>query len=159
MHIVGVTGHQSREGIDWKWVRRIIKSELAKRLPIQRCVSSLAAGSDQVFASVAFALHLPVLAIIPMPQYEDYFKGYSLLAYRRLRARSEVDVLPYQSDAEQSFLRAGQRVVQVSTCMFAIWDGEPAGGKGGTADIVTFALESSRSVLHINPLKRIVNIL
>lgn len=46
---VGVTGHQQREGIDWPWVRSRIDRFLAGKSMILG-YSSLAAGTDQVFA-------------------------------------------------------------------------------------------------------------
>ena len=40
--------------------------------------------------------------------------------------------------------------------IFAVWTGKPAKGKGGTADIVAYAIDKKIPVVHINPLERTV---
>jgi hypothetical protein len=53
-----------------------------------------------------------------------------------------------------SYLAAGKRVVDMSDVMVAIWNGKPAEGLGGTADIVQYALAQKKPVIHINPTAR-----
>jgi hypothetical protein len=36
-------------------------------------------------------------------------------------------------------MRAGEKVVDLSDTLLAVWDGLPAKGYGGTADVVTYA--------------------
>jgi hypothetical protein len=40
--------------------------------------------------------------------------------------------------------------------MIAVWDAKPAMGKGGTADVVDYAVASGVPVVHINPVDRTV---
>lgn len=149
---IGITGHQARDGIDWSWVRNTIRVELSKIIGIERGLSSLAAGSDQVFAEVALGLGVPVLAVIPVPYYERYFKGKDLAKYRQLLCQCEVMQLECNGDDEQAFLEAGKRIVEESDTIFAVWDGKQAEGQGGTGDVVIFAQERGKPVLHINPI-------
>lgn len=149
---VGITGHQARNGIDWSWVRDTIRLELARVDNIEQCLTSLAVGSDQVFAEVAFELRIPVLAVIPLSGYERYFKGNDLAKYRILLSQCEVMHLHSAGDDEQAFLEAGKKIVEKSDMMFAVWDGKRATGRGGTADIVIIAQKQSKPVLHINPI-------
>jgi hypothetical protein len=46
--------------------------------------------------------------------------------------------------------------VESSDLMIAVWDGKPAKGKGGTADIVADAVTSAVPVVHIDPVERTV---
>jgi hypothetical protein len=146
---VGITGHQERDGIDWAWVKRAVRIELA-HLQARKALSSLAAGSDQIFAEVALDLGIPVLAILPLPGYEAFFEGAKLANYRRLLKRCECIELPSSGNAERDFFEAGKYIVDHCNVLFAIWDGGAAEGLGGTADVVAYARHGCRLV-HINP--------
>jgi hypothetical protein len=151
MH-VGVSGHQHRPGIDWSWVNRAVRSQLSNFMGATKAYSSLATGSDQVFAEAAIHLKIPVVAVLPLEGYERYFEGSDLADYRRLLAQSEVVQLGWNGDPERAFLEAGKFVVENCEVLFAIWDGEGAEGLGGTADIVAYASRLSRTIIHINPI-------
>ncbi len=43
--------------------------------------------------------------------------------------------------------------------MVAVWNGRPAAGLGGTADIVKYALNSGKPVLHLDPESRTTEML
>ncbi|MGH3928049.1 MAG: hypothetical protein ACRDTT_35160, partial [Pseudonocardiaceae bacterium] len=63
-------------------------------------------------------------------------------AYDQLFAKAwHVVRLPFEESTEGSHLTAGQRIVDTSDLLIAVWDGQPAGGRGGTADIVAYARE------------------
>jgi hypothetical protein len=153
---IGMTGHQTREGIEWSWVRNTIRIELSKIVGVEQCLSSLAAGSDQVFAEVALDLGIPVLAVIPVQRYERYFKGDDLARYRRLLHQCKVTQLNWSGDDERAFFEAGKNIVEKSDVMFAVWDGKPADGGGGTGDVVIFAQKNAKPIVHINPIGRSV---
>ncbi len=89
---VGVSGHQARTGIDWEWVAKSVGDVLREKAPVSRVFSSLAAGSDQVFAEEALAQGIPVTAFIPFPDYERCFTE-GLGRYRELLSRCERVVL------------------------------------------------------------------
>ena len=82
-------------------------------------------------------------AVIPSAGYAATFDTTAgEAAYRRLRARAtEVIELPYPSPSEDAYWAAGRRVVCLSDVLFAVWDGGPSGGVGGTADVVAFATQ------------------
>ncbi|MBS1070056.1 hypothetical protein [Gluconobacter cerinus] len=153
---IGVTGHQARPGIDWEWVADRIRDQLIERAPVGRAFSSLAAGSDQVFAEQALALGIPVTAIIPLPDYERCFEE-KLDDYRSLLARCDQIVLDGAGTDQEAFLEAGREVVDRVDVLFAIWDGKVAQGLGGTADVVDYALGRGRAIVHIDPIERTVH--
>ena len=149
---IGVSGHQDRTGIAWSWVARSVRSELANLQGVSKVLSSLATGSDQVFACAAIDLHIPVVAVLPVEGYERYFKGRELANYQLLLEQCEVIQLTCKGDPEHAFFNAGKFVVDNTEMLFAIWDGQAAEGLGGTADIVSYALTHSRKIIHLNPI-------
>jgi hypothetical protein len=151
---VGVSGHQARPGIDWAWTADRIRGLLSSRSPVARAFTSLAVGSDQVFAREALALGIPVTAVIPMAGYERCFEPADREAYHALLARCDVLQLDGGGSDEEAFFAAGCRVADSCDLLVAVWDGKPSAGFGGTADIVDYCLKVGRSILHIDPIAR-----
>jgi hypothetical protein len=111
-------------------------------------VSSLAEGADQMFAAHVLAVGGTLEAILPC---EDYATSLATDAGRARfaelrRAAGTVITLPYPKPCEQAFLAAGVVLVERCDHLFAIWDGRPARGLGGTADIVAYARARGRPV-------------
>jgi hypothetical protein len=156
---VGITGHQKRKGIKWSWVSAALRIELAKVQGIQGAFSSLAEGSDQIFARVALQLGIPVNVVIPVANYERYFNDKTLAEYRRLLKLCSRIQLHSSTDPEKAFFEAGKFIVDRSNILFAVWDGQEAEGLGGTADIVTYAHSINRSIVHLDPLKQTVRVI
>jgi hypothetical protein len=151
---IGVTGHQERAGADWAWVREQISNCLARCHPGQ-AISSLAAGADQLFAEEALKLGIPILAVIPLDGYEALFvDDAARQSYVDLLSHCSVLELKSTKDPKNAFFDAGHAVVDMSNQIVAVWDGRPAQGHGGTADIVHYAMRSGRSVLHLDPIQR-----
>jgi hypothetical protein len=154
---IGVTGHQHRAGIDWPWVKQAIRAQLANLRSAKRVFSSLATGSDQIFAEVAIGLSLPVTAVVPLEGYERYFEaGDDLAGYRRLLAQCDIIQLDWKGDPERAFFDAGKFVVENCETLFAIWDGGEAEGLGGTADVVDYAAKHARKIVHIDPIAKTI---
>ncbi len=154
---LGITGHQRlKEASGWDWVRRQMH-ELVEPLPGALAgVTSLAAGADQLFAEVVMQHGGSLEVIIPFDGYEESFTdGFGRSLYRRLlQAASRVEVLRKEGSDEEAYLAAGRRVVDLCELLVAVWDGNPAAGLGGTADIVGYALQTRTSLIHLNPVSR-----
>ncbi|MDP9815703.1 hypothetical protein [Spirilliplanes yamanashiensis] len=104
-------------------------------------MSCLAEGADQLFAAHVLAAGGVLEAILPCENYASSLvteDGRARLAELR-RAAGSVVTLPYPRPSEQAFLAAGQAVVERCDHLFAVWDGRPARGMGGTADVVDYA--------------------
>jgi hypothetical protein len=151
---VGVTGHQKREGIDWTWVRQTVETELMKSPSSLVGFTSLAEGADQVFAEAVLECGGSLVAVVPTPDYERHFNTGSLEKYRALKAIATVKNLSPGATDQESFFNAGKSIVDHVEQLFAIWDGGPSRGLGGTADVVDYALGKSVPVTHINPITR-----
>lgn len=155
--IAGITGHQDL-GEAGDWVRDVLRAE-SQRRDVTRGLTSLAVGADQTFAEVMAALGLPYEAIIPCSGYENTFADDPARdRFHRLRAgAAHVEQLPFGEPSERAFMEAGRYIVTHCEMLFAVWNGLPARGLGGTADIVSLAESVGQPWVHINPIDRTVN--
>jgi hypothetical protein len=104
-------------------------------------VSNLADGADQLFAAHVLAAGGTLEVVLPSEGYAcSLIADDSRTRFDELRrAAATVITMPYPEPSEQAFLAAGQALVDRCDHLFAVWDGCPARGVGGTADIVTYA--------------------
>lgn len=152
MHI-GITGHQ--ELADPTWVRQEILRLLKPQGPLLVGVTSLAVGADQLFAQAVLDTGGALQIIMPFNEYADVFKPDGRKEYERLLASaSTIEILPLAGSQEESFFAAGKRVVDVSELVVAVWNGKPAAGLGGTADVVEYAKSQKKHYVHINPISQ-----
>jgi len=152
---IGISGHQNLGTADViDWTRAQMRHELLKR-DFACGLTSLADGADQLFAEVVLSLGKPLEVIIPCKNYEAAFT--SLVArkrFRNLKHRvSKAYVLDFEHPSEEAFYQAGRRIVELSDLMIFVWNGKPAKGHGGTADIIAYADQSSRPYVRIDPTK------
>jgi hypothetical protein len=120
-------------------------------------VSMLASGADTLGARAALALGFELHAVLPFPreryrldfpeaEEQDEFSRLCAAATRLLSVSGpagEPDATAYE--------RGGFLLVAAADVVVAIWDGEEARGRGGTAAVVQCALDSGRPVLTIHP--------
>lgn len=150
---VGITGHQRLDDPSaWGWVKSTLNNELdALEAPVI-AVSSLAIGADQLFASIVVHRGGQIHAVIPFQGYERTFRPQDLDAYRRILSKATVvEIMQTDGTAEDKYLAAGKRIVELAELLIAVWDGMPAKGMGGTADVVTYAIHRGTRLIHINP--------
>jgi hypothetical protein len=116
-------------------------------------------GTDQLFAHLLTINQIPFTAVIPCAGYENVFNTKKARDdyIRLLKLANTVMRLGFPYPSEEAFYEGGKEVVKCSDVLFAIWNGKPARGLGGTADIVQFARRAKRGVVHINPINRRVN--
>lgn len=137
---IGITGHRDIPDAALSAVRSGIRTELQGH-PATRALSSLAAGADQLFAEIALDCGIPLTAVIPGMDYETHLGDDEARAsYRRLlKCCAERVELPYERTHDEAYYAAGRYIVDHADRMVAVWDGAPARGLGGTADIVAYA--------------------
>jgi hypothetical protein len=149
---VGFSGHQSLSAP----TRILVRDDLSRALATMGRVlamTSLAAGSDQIFAECALAVGSDLAVIVPCDGYEASFNNEADLAryWRLLDSAAEVVRLPFPTPGEAAYWAAGKHVVDAAEILIAVWDGLPAGGLGGTADVVRYAESAGKEVLRIWP--------
>ena len=150
---IGISGHQKLGAQEaTAWTQAQIEIALNKK-DFYSGITSLAEGADQLFGQVVLDLGRSIEVVIPCDHYEDAFTNAAAARlFRQLKQRAlYCHSLPFSRPSEEAFYEAGKRVVQMSDLLIAVWNGKPAAGLGGTADIVKYALESAKEVLHINP--------
>lgn len=151
---VGITGHQRlADPSGWSWVKSHLDAILGQCPPPLTGISSLAIGADQLFADLILRRGGTLQAVIPFSGYESKFaEGSGRQEYDRLLGlASKVEILPKMGSDEEAYFAAGKRLVDLSDLLLAVWDGRPAAGLGGTADVVRYALNEMKTVVHINP--------
>ena len=141
--IVGVTGHRFYDEPTASYLIVEVR-ELLSRWKADdgdlRLVSLLAEGADQLVASIAVDLDVPVDVVLPFEAYRESLEPEFRDELDRLLAVAASVVTA--RDAEQggdAYLAAGLEVVRRSDRLIAIWDGQEARGTGGTGDIVEAA--------------------
>jgi hypothetical protein len=150
---VGVTGHQDIPQVGVPLISNEITRTLRRFDSELTGVSSLAKGADQLFAEIALQVGGRLYVVVPCGDYESTFDdNESRLRFQRLlRVADKIETMNHAHPSEAAFLDAGKRVVDVSQCLIAVWDGLEPKGKGGTADIVRYAQNQGREVVIIWP--------
>ncbi len=177
---IGVTGHRTLSNRQAAYesaakildhLRAILNDQ--GRTPLCWTVfSELASGADRIVAEAV--LQLPdsrLVAALPFPADEyrrDFTQPADIAEFERFLARAsgivELDVANLDalghahetnpSDQKEArnmgYLAAGQFIVDHCEIIIAIWDGMPARGTGGTAQIVQYALDQNKTVFWIN---------
>lgn len=151
---VGITGHQRLPKFcNWQWTA----DEISKILnSIERPLiglSCLAAGTDQLFAKLIIDHDGSLHAVIPFHGYEDKFEKIADANryHDFIKQCGHLTNLDFKNSDEESYLEAGKWLVDHSDLIVAVWDGQPAGGMGGTADIVKYGRLHHKTIFHINP--------
>ncbi len=149
---VGVTGHQDLPQSATASIAAEIQHQLA-HVPDLHGVCSLAGGADQLFAQLVLERGGRLRVIIPCRGYEKTFATDEERATfsSLLEHATEVEEMDFPSPSETAFFAAGRRVVDISDRLLAVWDGKPARGLGGTADVVAYARDQHKATVVIWP--------
>ena len=165
---VGVTGHRPDRMPEQQWDR--IKDDLAGAMhdieaayPARQVVllSGLAEGADRLAAFVALGRGWRLRAILAFHRarfQEDFPSPFAIGEFRALLRASEKVEEPKtgahrHKPPEEGYYRVGQRLLDLSDVLLAIWDGEGSRGKGGTVDVVKEARASGIPVIWVHASK------
>jgi hypothetical protein len=174
-HVVrlGVAGHRTLD--DPQTVAREVRAALAMVPAVcgvvagetvtLEVVSPLAEGADRLVAREALRLARASLsAVLPFARREyerDFATAASRAEFDELLARAvRVDTVGSDHDVagsvaqqqwrEQAYAAVGRWVVEHADVLIAVWDGLPARGLGGTADVVDYARRRGVPVLWVH---------
>jgi hypothetical protein len=139
--MVGMTGHQGLPTPVAELVTAELRDTLSGYTPNLVGVTMLGPGADQLFARLVLELGGALYVVVPAAEYRDGFEDSEAQAgYDELYARaSYFEALEHTESTEQAHMDGGQVVVDRSSVLLAVWDGEPSRGLGGTADVVAYA--------------------
>lgn len=144
---IGVTGHRFLAEVD-KIVAGVDDAleriERAFDTPPMSVISALAEGADRlVVQRVVSRNNALLIVVLPLPESDymaDFGSSTSGETFLDLLSRAEqVITLPPAPTREESYAAAGTYVLDHCDVLLAIWDGKPAQGLGGTADVVAQA--------------------
>jgi hypothetical protein len=90
--------------------------------------------------------------IVPAARYRDGLPESAHATYDALlSAASKVDHLDFTESTEEAHMAASRAMLNGADRLFAVWDGKPARGYGGTADVVAEARQRGIPVTVIWP--------
>ena len=152
---IGVTGHRIIDSHDPDLCKAVARecAALRGKYPSTPFVilSPLAEGADRLVARIAMEAPLcaSLIAILPTRRtdYEtDFGSDESRAEFAELLSRAELVVeLPFAGDGDWRtdetlrppyYAKVGGVIAEYSQILFALWDGLPARGPGGTASVV-----------------------
>jgi hypothetical protein len=151
---IAITGHRGLPAATERLVDRDIRDHLAVDAAEGDLVglSNLADGADQIFARAVLDTGGRLEVIISAAQYRDGLPEAAHAGYDALlAAASKVDRLGYVESTEQAHMAASQAMLTSADRLYAVWDGKPARGYGGTADVVAEAEKRGIPVIVIWP--------
>jgi hypothetical protein len=119
-------------------------------------VSSLAEGADRIAAEAGLASGFALVVVLPFGRTEyarDFAAETSRAAYAGLleRAASVIELDGRAADRPHAYEAVGFAMLARIDLLIAIWDGDQAAGRGGTAEIVGGALAKALPVIWIDP--------
>jgi len=147
-----VTGHRGLSAETVEGVQIALREALAARLESLIGISCLAEGADHLFASEVVRAGGRLYAIIPATGFRESLPAEARMLYDSLvQAADRVHRMPYRTPDPESYMAASKFMLRESDELFAVWDGLPARGYGGTADVVAYARNEGIKVRVIWP--------
>lgn len=162
---IGFTGHRTLpdEGKCRKLIYDFLREGKAAARGLIYGVSSVAAGGDLLFAESCIELEIPLRVLLPFPA-EEFRNDFDAATWSRaenaIRKAVSVEVTGGGESRDERYYECGIQTVKQSRLLIALWNGEPARGLGGTANIIAFAREIGRPVVWFHSVtgeKRIFN--
>jgi hypothetical protein len=117
-------------------------------------VSPLAEGADQIAAEVALELGFSLQAVLPFVR-DDYRRDFNddraAARFDALVGKSDsvLELPGVRTDEPGAYMMAGRATVAHCDVLIAVWDGLPARGHGGTAEVVQLAIRRGTPVVHL----------
>ncbi|MFE3458242.1 hypothetical protein ACFXKD_11900 [Nocardiopsis aegyptia] len=139
---IGITGHSNLSADSVPIVRRALADALAPYADGGLVgLSCLARGADQLFAEMVLEAGGSLEVVLPSVDYrEAKVKPENLERFDGLLMRSAlVRYMPYRTAGRAAYEAANEAVLGGTDLLFAVWDGQPSGGSGGTGDAVAAA--------------------
>jgi hypothetical protein len=150
---IAITGHRGLPAATERRVDQAIREQLAAYAGSDLVgISNLADGADQLFAQAVLDTGAQLEVIVPAAQYRDGLPESAHAVYGSLLSKAaKVDRLDRVESTEDAHMEASSAMLATADRLFAVWDGKPARGYGGTADVVAEARQRGVPVTVIWP--------
>jgi hypothetical protein len=148
---IAISGHRGLPAPVQQLIDRAIRAAL-DGLDDVTGLSCLADGPDQIFARAVLDHGGRIEAIIPAALYRDGLPADAHAEYDWLLTQAvTAHRLPFTQSTSEAHMAASELMIKHAGQLWAVWDGLPARGYGGTADVVTAARASGLPVRVIWP--------
>ncbi|WP_371781504.1 hypothetical protein [Streptosporangium subroseum] len=149
---IAVSGHRGLPPETAALIDTAIRQALTQHSPHITGLSCLADGADQIFARAVLDLGGTLEAVIPAQQYRDGLPAETQQEYDALLSKAtQIHRLDFTESTSESHMAASRLMLDHADELLAVWDGKPARGHGGTADVVTEAQGHGLNVRTIWP--------
>ncbi|WP_073950893.1 hypothetical protein [Streptomyces kebangsaanensis] len=138
---VGITGHRGLPPEVASQVQALLTEHL-KTYDIQdlTAISCVADGPDSWWARIALDAGARLEVVVPAIEYRDGLSEDHHPAYDELiRRASDVHSTGMTASTSEAHQAGSEILVDLVDELLAVWDGHPARGYGGTADVVAYA--------------------
>lgn len=138
---LGITGHRGLSPA----VEVQVRAEVAKLVDATAAedlvgISCIADGPDAWFAQAVLQHGGRLEVVIPAAEYRESLPDWHYPVYDELMARAaDVHHTGMRESTSQAHQAGSEIVVGLADQLIAVWDGQPARGYGGTADVVAYA--------------------
>lgn len=139
---LAVTGHRGLSEKTTALVDAALREEISKRAEDGPLVGlgCIADGADTLFAKATLDNGGDLHVIVPAHKYRDGLPEEHHATYDALiAAAAEVTSLDHVESDSNAHMAASLRMLADADELLAVWDGQPARGYGGTADVVDAA--------------------
>jgi hypothetical protein len=138
---LGISGHRGLSPEVEAQVRadltKLVDATLAEDLVGISCIAD---GPDAWFAQDVLAHGGRLEVVIPAAEYRESLPDWHHSVYDELAARAvDVHHTGMQESTSQAHQAGSEIIVGLADQLIAVWDGKPARGYGGTADVVAYA--------------------
>jgi hypothetical protein len=151
---LAITGHRGLSKQTTALVDTALRHEITKRAKDGTLVglTCLADGADTLFARAVLDNGGKLHVIVPAHEYRDGLPQAHHVTYDALLAEAaEVTWLDHDESDSDAHMDASLRMLADADELLAVWDGQPARGYGGTADVVNAARDQDVSVIVVWP--------
>lgn len=138
---IAISGHRGLPGPTTTMVDSALRANLAKHNPDELVgVSCIADGADTLFAQAVLDHGGQLEVVIPAREFRAGLPVEHHPTYDRLlSAATAVHRLLYRESTSEAHMAASELMLEHADLLYAVWDGLPARGYGGTADVVIAA--------------------
>ncbi|RBP38124.1 hypothetical protein DES53_112122 [Roseimicrobium gellanilyticum] len=164
--VIGFSGHRNLDHHELVGTR--IEQLLCELRDCASCaehsvvvLTGVAEGADMLCVEAAMTLSIPTRVLLPLPeeQFSQDFSSPDLWNRAQLliaKAQSQsianpVCLIEGPPVRPHCYARLADNMVESARILIAVWNGEPASGPGGTAEVVELARKRLLPLVLINP--------
>ncbi|MCZ0210715.1 hypothetical protein OZK63_35575 [Streptomyces sp. UMAF16] len=138
---VGISGHRGLSTQVESQVRALLTEYVTAHGPSDLVgVSCIADGPDAWFAETVLKHGGRLEVVVPATEYRQSLPNWHHPVYDRLLSRAaDVHHTGITESTSQAHQAGSEILVGLVDELIAVWDGKPARGYGGTADVVAYA--------------------